>query len=59
MPKSSAGVATPMKVKDPVCGMMVESTKPPAQGTYGGQTVYFCSETCRRSYEKGHSPDPK
>lgn len=41
----------PVKVKDPVCGMTVESEKAPAKGTYQGQTVYFCSESCRKTYE--------
>ncbi len=48
-----------MKVKDPVCGMMVETTRAPAHGTYGGQTVYFCAEACRTTYERTHPPDPK
>ncbi|MCI4365311.1 MAG: YHS domain-containing protein [Thermoplasmata archaeon] len=48
-----------MKVKDPVCGMMVESTQAASHGMYGGKAVYFCAETCRRSYERTHPPDPK
>jgi YHS domain-containing protein len=48
-----------MKVKDPVCGMMVESTRAPAQGTYAGKTVYFCAESCKRTYERSHPPDPR
>ena len=41
--------------KDPVCGMDVE-TKPGAlQSSYEGKTYYFCSEGCKRSFEK----DPK
>jgi Cu+-exporting ATPase len=47
-----------MKVKDPVCGMTIESTTAAAKGTYGGQVVYFCAETCRRTYERTRSPDP-
>ena len=38
-------------VQDPVCGMFV-----PKAGAYfleqSGQTVFFCSETCRASYQK-------
>ncbi len=37
--------------KDPICGMMVDTTRPAAQGTYEGQTVYFCSVGCQKSYE--------
>ncbi len=48
-----------MKAKDPVCGMTVESTTAVAKGTYGGQVVYFCAETCRWTYERTHAPDPR
>ncbi len=44
------------KVKDPVCGMTLEYSKAPAHGTYGGQTVYFCSTACQKTYEKSHPP---
>lgn len=43
-----------MKVKDPVCNMVVDTDRAPAQGTYSGKTVYFCSESCRASYERSH-----
>lgn len=42
------------KPKDPVCGMMVDTERAPAKGTYGGTTVYFCSESCRKTYERTH-----
>ena len=42
------------KAKDPVCGMMVEITKAPAKAVYGGQTIYFCSTSCRDSYAASH-----
>jgi YHS domain-containing protein len=48
-----------MKAKDPVCGMMVETTKAPAHGSYGGEMVYFCAVGCQRKYEESHPPDPK
>jgi YHS domain-containing protein len=35
--------------KDPVCGTSVERTDIMVQ--YGEDTVYFCSETCRRRFE--------
>jgi YHS domain-containing protein len=40
-----------MKVKDPICGMMVDTERAAAVGEYDGQKVYFCSEACRRTYE--------
>lgn len=43
-----------MKARDPVCGMTVETERAAAHGTFGGETIYFCSEACRTSYEKKH-----
>jgi len=40
---------------DPVCGMAVDTQRPPAMGEYGGQKVYFCSQACRATYEKRRS----
>ena len=46
----SSGAPAEM-AQDPVCGMYV-----PKEGAYflqrGWQTHFFCSETCRASYEK-------
>jgi Cu+-exporting ATPase len=42
------------KFKDPICGMMVDEHKAPAKGVYGGQTVYFCSVSCQKTYESKH-----
>jgi YHS domain-containing protein len=38
------------RVRDPVCGMMVE---PPAAGssTYLGTTYYFCAVSCKQSFD--------
>jgi Cu+-exporting ATPase len=44
-------------VKDPVCGMMVESTRAASHGSYGGRVVYFCSDACKQTYEASHKPD--
>ncbi|MGA7475760.1 MAG: YHS domain-containing protein [Thermoplasmata archaeon] len=48
-----------MQVKDPVCGMKIEDSTAAAWGTYGGVPVFFCSEACRRSYERTLPPRPK
>jgi YHS domain-containing protein len=37
--------------KDPVCGMMVDE-KSKWKSTYSGKTYYFCSEGCKRTFEK-------
>ncbi|HXQ95165.1 MAG TPA: YHS domain-containing protein [Thermoplasmata archaeon] len=41
-----------MKVKDPVCGMTIDSEKAAAKGTYDGETVYFCATGCQLEYER-------
>jgi len=45
-----------MKVKDPVCGMVIESSSAAAHGTYGTETVYFCSAGCQATYDRRHPP---
>ena len=39
------------KVKDPVCGMMVDTDKAKFKGTYQGVTVYFCAASCQKAFE--------
>jgi YHS domain-containing protein len=53
MPDSSAAAAEkPKPVKDLVCGMEVDSKSPNTQKTqYKGETYYFCSEHCKKSFE--------
>lgn len=36
---------------DPVCGMTVEPDKAAATHEYQGQTYYFCSKGCAKSFE--------
>ncbi len=43
---------TPSVVKDPVCGMMVETSKAAAKSDYKGVTYYFCSPGCQRAFER-------
>ncbi|MGA8603441.1 MAG: hypothetical protein WB788_00010 [Thermoplasmata archaeon] len=44
------------KVKDPVCGMVIESSTAAARGDFHGLTTYFCSSACKKSYERTHPP---
>ena len=37
--------------RDPVCGTYVSPTKAPALRV-GGETIYFCSDKCRRQWER-------
>ena len=39
------------RVKDLVCGMMVDPETAPAMVTYESRELYFCSEECRRAFD--------
>ena len=39
------------RVKDPVCGRMIELSAAAGSVTYESQEVYFCSDQCRRAFE--------
>ncbi len=45
------------KSRDPVCGMMVDTERAPASGTYGGVVVYFCAPACQMKYKRAHRRD--
>jgi len=45
-------LASVAKVKDPVCGMMVDPQKPAGKVAHGGKTYYFCSFRCAGRFEK-------
>jgi len=39
--------------KDPVCAMDVDTANPPGgKAVHAGQTYYFCSNGCRKTFEK-------
>ncbi len=38
--------------QDPVCKMQVEEKKAAAKVEHMGKTYYFCSEGCKRAFEK-------
>jgi YHS domain-containing protein len=39
------------QVKDPVCGMMIDSGAAATSVTYGSEEVYFCSDQCRAAFQ--------
>ena len=39
-------------VRDPICGTFVAPQTAPSLSS-GGQLQFFCSEECRRAYERG------
>lgn len=41
-----------MKVRDPVCGMILEDVDAKAQSTFEGTTYYFCRDTCKHSFDE-------
>jgi len=39
--------------KDPICAMDVDTANPPGgKAVHAGQTYYFCSNGCRKTFEK-------
>ena len=42
-------------MKDPVCGMEIDSSQAAAQSQYQGQTYFFCSVECKQKFDQ----DPK
>ena len=41
-----------MKVRDPVCGMMIDEKDAAATSDYKGKTFSFCSPSCKDTFEK-------
>jgi P-type Cu+ transporter len=41
-----------MKAIDPICGMTVDEKGAAATSEYKGATYYFCSESCKKSFDK-------
>lgn len=44
-------LASAPRVKDPVCGMLVDLQKPAAKFVLGDKTYYFCSKGCAQKFE--------
>lgn len=38
--------------KDPVCGMEIDPPTAAGKSEYNGQTYYFCSGGCKKSFDK-------
>jgi YHS domain-containing protein len=37
---------------DPVCGMSVDEKSAEATSSHKGKTYYFCSEDCKKTFDK-------
>ncbi len=42
-----------MAAKDPVCGMMVDEKRSAGTSAFQGKTYYFCSASCKSTFDKG------
>jgi YHS domain-containing protein len=40
-----------MTVKDPVCGMEIDPKTAAGKSEYKGQTYYFCSSGCKKTFD--------
>lgn len=40
---------------DPVCGMEVDPASAAGSSTREGETIYFCSPTCKRQFDEDPS----
>src|SRR5439155_25320340 len=38
--------------KDPVCGMTVDPKRSAGSSVYGGKTYYFCSASCKATFDR-------
>lgn len=45
-------LASAPRVKDPVCGMMVDPQRPAGKVDHSGKTYFFCSKGCAQKFEK-------
>jgi Cu+-exporting ATPase len=43
---------TTTTVKDPVCGMDIETTAAAGQTMHAGNTYYFCGSMCKAKFER-------
>lgn len=43
------------RVKDPVCGMMIEPSDAVGSSEYQGQQYYFCSDDCKSEFDASPS----
>jgi Cu+-exporting ATPase len=37
---------------DPICGMTVDANNAAGSSVYNGQTYYFCSPGCKKSFDR-------
>ena len=47
-----SGVEWRTMMKDPVCNMMVDEKKTKFKSEHEGKTFYFCSASCKATFDK-------
>ncbi|MBI3360382.1 MAG: YHS domain-containing protein, partial [Chloroflexi bacterium] len=52
LPLPTSDLQSPSEALDLVCGMMVEIATARYVSQHAGETYYFCSAGCKRSFEK-------
>ena len=50
-PRDDRPADTGPMAHDPVCGMKVEKALAPGTALYAGQRFFFCSDSCRATFE--------
>lgn len=50
--KPAAGQKASQKVKDPVCGMEIDTKEAAGKSTYKGKTYHFCSVSEKEQFDK-------
>jgi xanthine dehydrogenase accessory factor len=46
------------EAKDPICGMMVDTTKAKYESQHEGKWVYFCCAGCKDAFDREHGLTP-
>jgi len=41
----------PVRVRDVVCGMMIDPARAAGSSEYRGQTFYFCAQSCKARFD--------
>ncbi|UGV40772.1 YHS domain-containing protein [Methanococcoides orientis] len=44
--------STVVLVKDPVCGMSIDKRTAKFKSEYNGETYYFCSLSCKKTFDE-------
>lgn len=54
-PASSGSQGIMAKVKDPICGMMIDPARAAGKSEHDGVVTYFCSLGCKAKFDAAHA----